>query len=92
MNCTVGDFTLLISGTERLQARSSGVQRVGLGPRLTSGTPWWVLSDPGGTDLHLHPAFPECRGYFCTQLPRPKRERGGEERREGRERGFVSWQ
>lgn len=45
-----------------------------------------VFSQTLGRRVSPHPAFPECRGYFCTQLPRPKREIGGEERREGRER------
>ena len=86
MNCIPHNHTLLITGSERLQPGSFADPKSWVGPRLESGTPWCALSDPGGTALHLRPAFPECWGYFCTQLPRPSWERGGEERREGWER------
>lgn len=86
MNCISHNHTLLVSGTERLQPRSFSDPKHWAGPRLESGTSWCALSDPGGTALYLCAAFPECWGYFCTQLPMPKRERGGKERREGRER------
>lgn len=57
-------------------------------PGLKSGTPWCVLSDPGGTDLHSPPpqyfltagatSAPSCQGL--------KGREGEKERREGRER------
>lgn len=90
MNCISHNHTLLVSGTERLQPRSFSDPKHWAGPRLESGTSWCALSDPGGTALYLCAAFPECWGYFCTQLPMPKR--GGGKRGGRGGRGFVSWQ
>lgn len=86
MNGISHNHTLLVNGSERLQPGSFADPKSWAGPRLESGAPCYARSDPGGTALHLRSAFPECWGHFCTQLPRPRWERGGEERRAGWER------
>lgn len=91
MSCVFHSRTKVVSVTAEKKKKTKTGAQVFLGP---AGQSWPRLEMLRGVlsmtlealPSHLCPAVPESWGYLCTQLPVPERERGGEERKEGRDR------